>query len=64
MLVYLDDILIFSDMIEECARRVRMVFERIRETNFQLNLGKYTFAARKVMYLGHVMSASGASLDE
>jgi hypothetical protein len=64
MLVYLDDILIFSDMIKECARRVRMVFERIREANFQLNLGKYTFTAREVAYLGHVMSASGVSLDE
>jgi hypothetical protein len=64
MLIYLDDILIFSDMIEECAQRVKMVFERIRETNFQLNLGKYTFTAHEVAYLGHVMSASGMSPDE
>jgi len=64
MLVYLDDILIFSDTTEEHARRVRMVFERIREANFQLNLGKCTLAASKMAYLGHVMSASGVSPDE
>lgn len=34
----MNDILICSDTIEEHARRVRMVFERIMEANFQLNL--------------------------
>jgi hypothetical protein len=64
MLVYLDDILIFSDTIEEHARRVRMFFERIWEANFQLNLGKCTFTAHKVVYLGNVVSASSVSPDE
>jgi len=50
-LVYLDDILIFSDSIEEHARRIRMVLDRIREAKFKLNLGKCTFAAREVSYL-------------
>jgi hypothetical protein len=40
-----------------------MVFERIREANFKLNLEKCTFAAREVSYLGHVVSVSGVSLD-
>jgi hypothetical protein len=62
-LVYLDDILIFSDTIQEYARRMRMVFERIREANFKLNLGKCTFAAREVAYLGHVVNASGVTPD-
>jgi hypothetical protein len=35
-LVYLDDILIFSATIEEHARRMRSVFNRIREANFNL----------------------------
>lgn len=62
-LVYLDDILIFSDTIQELARRIKIVFERIREANFKLNLEKYTSAARDVAYLGHVVSASGVSPD-
>jgi hypothetical protein len=58
-LVYLDDILIFSNTIEEHARRVRMVFDRISVANFKLNLEKFTFAANEVSYLGHIVSASG-----
>jgi hypothetical protein len=62
-LVYLDDILIFSDTMQEHARRVKMVFDRIRRANFKLNLEKCTFAAREVAYLGHVVSTSGVSPD-
>ena len=40
-----------------------MVFERILEANFKLNLGKCTIAAREVAYLGHVVSASGVTPD-
>ena len=62
-LVYLDDILIFSDSIEKHARRIRMVLDRIREAKFKLNLGKCTFAAREVAYLGHLVSADGVLPD-
>jgi len=62
-LVYLDDILIFSNTIQEHARRIRMVLDRIREAKFKLNLDKCTFAAREVAYLGHLVSANGVSPD-
>ena len=55
-LVYLDDILIFSDTIQEHARRVRMVLDRIRELTFKLNLGTCAFPARDVAYLGHLVT--------
>lgn len=32
-LVYLDDILIFNDTVPEHARRMKLVFQRIREAN-------------------------------
>ena len=62
-LVYLDDILIFSNTIQEHARRIRMVLDRIREAKFKLNLDKCTFAAREVAYLGHLVSTNGVSPD-
>jgi hypothetical protein len=37
-LLYLDDILIFSDTLPEHARRMRIVFERIREAKFKLGM--------------------------
>jgi hypothetical protein len=40
-----------------------MVFDRVREANFKLNLEKCTFVAREVAYLGHVVSTSGVSPD-
>jgi len=62
-LVYLDDILIFSDTIQEHANRLKMVLDRIQETKFKLNLGKCTFVAREVAYLGHLVSADVVSPD-
>jgi hypothetical protein len=62
-LVYLDDILIFSDSIQEHARRIKMVLDRIREAKFKLNLEKCTFSLREVAYLGHLVSANGVSPD-
>jgi hypothetical protein len=62
-LVYLDDILIFSATIEEHARRVKMILDRIREAKFKLNWDKCTFAVREVSYLGHLVSANGVSPD-
>ena len=63
-LVYLDDILIFSDTIQEHAKRIKNVFDRIREANFKSNLEKCTFAAREVAYLGHIVSADGIMVDQ
>jgi hypothetical protein len=62
-LVYLD-ILIFSATIPEHDRRMRLVFERIREDNFKLGIAKCTFAAPKVSYLGYNLSKDGVSPDQ
>jgi hypothetical protein len=62
-LVYLD-ILIFGANIPEHARRMRLVFECIREANFKLGITKFTFAAPKVTYLGHILSKDGVSPDQ
>jgi hypothetical protein len=49
-LVYLDHLLIFSEAIEDHAHRMRLVFDRIRETHFKLGVTKCTFAVSKVVY--------------
>ena len=53
-LVYLDDILIFSATIPEYSRRMKIVFESIREANFMLGIAKCIFAAPKLSYVGHI----------
>ena len=49
-LVYLDEILIFSATLPEHARRIKLVFERIREAYFKLGIAKCIFAAPKLSY--------------
>ncbi len=60
-LCYLDDIIIFSSSIAEHCNRLRAVLTRFQEHNLHLNLSKCTFAARRVDYLGHVISEEGVS---
>jgi len=62
--VNLDDILIFSATIREHARRMGLVFERIREANLKLGIAKCTFAVPKVSYLGHILTRDDISLDQ
>jgi hypothetical protein len=63
-LVYLDDILIFSAVTEEHARRMRSVCDSIREANFKVGCAKCTFAAPKVVDFSHVLSREGVSPDQ
>jgi hypothetical protein len=63
VLVYLDDLLLFSEIIEDHVRRMRLVFESVREVNFKLSVTKCTFAVPEVAYLGHVVSKDGVALD-
>ena len=60
-LCYLDDIIIFSDSIAEHCNRLRAVLTRFRQHDLRLNLAKCTFAAKKVHYLGHMISKDGVS---
>jgi cleavage and polyadenylation specificity factor subunit 1 len=63
VLVYLDDLLLFSEAIEDHVRRMRLVFERIRETNFKLNVAKCIFAIPEVVHLGYVVNRDGVAPD-
>lgn len=57
--VYLDDIIIYSDTLEEHDRRVRRLFNRLREANLKLQPDKCEFSKTEVAYLGHVISEEG-----
>ena len=63
LIAFLDDLIIFSDTLEEHERRLRQVFERLRANGLKLSLEKCQFFHRSVKYLGHVVSALGISTD-
>jgi hypothetical protein len=57
--IFIDDVLIFSDTVEEHARRLRRVLERFQKANLQLEPSKCVSAKDTVTYLGHTLSDSG-----
>jgi len=58
-LIYLDDVVIFSSSFNEHLQRLRLVFDRFRESGLKLKLTKCHFAGRSVKCLGHIVSDKG-----
>ena len=63
VIVYLDDILIFSKTLEEHVMHIRMVFEKLREEKLLINLKKCSFVKKELVYLGFIVSAEGLKMD-
>ena len=51
--VYIDDIVIYSDDWNTHIDRIRSLFERLKEAGLVVNLNKCEWAQAKVIYLGH-----------
>ncbi|MCG8049379.1 MAG: RNase H-like domain-containing protein, partial [Candidatus Thiodiazotropha endolucinida] len=62
-LIYLDDIIIFSDTFESHLDRLEAVFQRLHMYNLKLKASKCEFFKAQVTYLGHVVSESGIMTD-
>ena len=63
ILVYLDDINIFSTTFEEHLEHLREILERFRHANLKLNLDKCHFCQRELAFLEHIISSDGILPD-
>ncbi|KAK7921985.1 hypothetical protein WMY93_008887 [Mugilogobius chulae] len=63
VLVFLDDLIIFSDSLEEHERRLLRVLHRLKEYGLKLSPDKCRFFQTSVKYLGHVVSERGVETD-
>jgi len=63
VLVFFDDILIYSTYWEDHLQHIRLVFELLAKDKWKIKLPKCTFAQQEIRYLGHVISAKGVSTD-
>jgi hypothetical protein len=63
VVVYMDDILVFSDSLEDHHKHLAEVFRRLQTNNLYLKLKKCLFARPQVPFCGHLVSSAGVSVD-
>ena len=63
VLVFLDDLIVFSSTLEEHEERLMRVLGRLREFGLKLSPDKCHFFRTSVKYLGHVVSEKGVETD-
>jgi hypothetical protein len=63
VVVFIDDILIYSKNEEEHAQHLRIVLTRLREHRLYAKFSKCAFWLEEIQFLGHVLSARGIAVD-
>jgi transposase InsO family protein len=64
VIVFLDDILIYSKTLAEHRRHVRMVLELLRRNQLYAKRSKCEFFKQSISFLGHVISGEGISMEQ
>lgn len=62
-LIFLDDILVFSQSFDDHLKRLEGVFEKLEKHNLKLKPSKCEFFMSEVKYLGHIVSEEGVKTD-
>ncbi|KAL0559098.1 hypothetical protein IC582_003688 [Cucumis melo] len=63
VIVFIDDILIYSKTEAEHERHLRMVLQTLRDNKLYAKFSKCKFWLKQVSFLGHVVSKAGVSVD-
>ncbi|WVZ71633.1 hypothetical protein U9M48_020200 [Paspalum notatum var. saurae] len=63
VLVFVDDILVYSKTLEEHVQHLQEVFQILSQHQLFLKRSKCSFATQSLEYLGHIISGAGVSTD-
>jgi hypothetical protein len=63
VVVYLNDVTVYSKKREDHPRHLKQIFERCRKYGISVNPKKTIFVVSKGKLLGHVISKNGISVD-
>ena len=63
MVAFIDDILVYSENVEDHEEHLRVVLTRLREHKLYAKFSKCEFWLKKVPFLGHVLSEDGILVD-
>eukprot|EP00253_Pinus_taeda_P011330 PITA_11330 len=63
VLIFIDDILIYSRSQEEHEKHLRMVLQTLREHQLYAKFSKCDFFKEEIQYLGHVITKEGIAVD-
>jgi hypothetical protein len=63
VVVFIDDILIYSQNEEEHVGHLKMVLQRLREHQLYAKLSKYEFWIQEVLFLGHIINMDELAVD-
>ena len=64
VVVYFDDILVFSKSLKEHVTHLRTVLQTLRKEQLYANMEKCLFGVDKLVFLGFVVSSKGVHVDE
>ena len=63
VVVFVDDILIYSKIQEKHEHLLHMALQTLRENQLHAKLEKYNLWLQEIQFLGHVVSKEGISVD-
>jgi hypothetical protein len=63
VVVFIDDILVYSRSEEEHEGHLRLVLQKFRDHRLYVKLSKCKFWLKQVAFLGHIISKGGISVD-